>query len=117
MKISNEQDAIKQAAGAGYERAMGTHADILQNPAFWQALGKARGWGNENLTCRICGNDDAANAGDDFYSPTESSCECGTPAGGEYPKYEIEFWKYQALRYFETLLSGGSIEEYWKNLP
>lgn len=52
MILHSEQDAIKQAVEAGYEPPVsywwgdfGYIAVILQAPAFWQALGKARGWG------------------------------------------------------------------------
>lgn len=50
MTLHNEQDAISQAcAQGGYKHYYPVDntdhlAFILQDPAFWQALGKARGW-------------------------------------------------------------------------
>jgi hypothetical protein len=56
MKISNAQEAIKQAIQGGYKlpwtikkhissmRHRGNKIVVLTDPLFWQALGKARGW-------------------------------------------------------------------------
>lgn len=52
MTLHSEQDAIKQAVEAGYDlRGWEPKYDggddfssVLLDPAFWQALGKARDW-------------------------------------------------------------------------
>lgn len=53
MTLNNERDAIKQAVEAGWHPTylvlphlhnIHCEAEILQDPAFWQALGKAREW-------------------------------------------------------------------------
>lgn len=97
MKLNSEQDAIKQALEAGYKtsyhdlQAIGDGYKperILQDPAFWQALGKARGWESPYGVCPNC---------------EELS--------------EMEAWKYHALRYFETKLSGGDTNQFWLTLP
>ncbi len=92
MTLHSEQDAIKQAVEAGYKPGIhispceieGVEAyhkgDTLQDRAFWQALGKARGWKEEKGR-------------------------------------RIADWLYYALRYFETLLSGGDRKAFWQSLP
>ncbi len=113
MKLTNEQDAIKQAVEAGYRP--GAHRHVLFNysmyeyalgctfddPAFWQALGKARGFKTTDKfwtapLCSGCGNE-------------SSSYECCGEA--------IPIWRYHALRYFETRLSDGDLEAFWQSLP
>jgi hypothetical protein len=76
MTLHSEQDAIKQAVEAGWfpvekepllshtysqhgkhwlfeiddsPKAILSFADMAANPAFWQALGKARGWEKDNI--------------------------------------------------------------------
>jgi len=81
--------------------------EVLLDPAFWQALGKARGWQYsicDHIGCLRtfpcgCGN---------------HSCACGQfHADPESPAT----WKYYALRYFETRLSNGDMQAFWQNLP
>lgn len=120
MTLHNEQDAIKQAKKHGYnEDNAPTNGEgvenwpelALQDPAFWQALGNARGWGK--LHCVNCG---------EFAKPVrkkESDPEYWADCCGRKRRLEYGVsWKYHALRYFETLLtSPEKIKEYWENLP
>jgi hypothetical protein len=102
MKLQNEQDAIQQAVEAGYPEyvycenfdmyeSTGSHceSEVLLDPAFWQALGKARGW--ENSVC--------------FFNSFVNRKECD------------ECWKLHALGYFETKLSGADTSQFFKDLP
>ena len=133
MTLQNEQDAIKQAVEAGWKpfdwgtkwKCVGVSvqegkfeaagrpyiskslARIFQDPAFWIALGEARGWGYQEATKTI----------------TDFVCQdCGTSVGGtgehncDYSELK-PFWLYYALRYFETKLSGGDTQAFWQNLP
>lgn len=101
MTLQNEQDAIKQAIEAGWDSfaSMGElkpsdYPEIaLQDPAFWRALGKARGWGGKEDGLRLLRSDTDASITD---------CE-------EYLEH--------ALEYFRVLLSKGDLEKYWQNLP
>jgi len=93
-QLLNDLDAIKQAAQEGYGKdwalpgeAVDYHiATVLQDPAFWTALGKARGWR-----------------------------ECEVITGGV--KWPDEGWAYHALRYFDTVRSGGNLSQFWQSLP
>jgi hypothetical protein len=103
MTLHNEQDAIKQAVEAGYNqrnwdliRIMDYGqlfeediAEILQDPAFWQFLGKAREW-DKVVTVKT-----------------------GIP-GVVYDQEATLFW---GLKYFETRLSNGDMQAYWESLP
>ena len=112
MKLQNEEDAIKQAIEAGYdptkvhpsvrlpkqyleEVKSFTIDGILSDPAFWQALGKARGWNYCKLHSFVGSNLDSERCND-----------CNHDG-----------WLMHALRYFETRLSGGDLNRYWQNLP
>jgi hypothetical protein len=105
MTLHNDQDAVKQAMIGGWkpkgvqhentERGLNNiladfnfEPSYLQDPAFWQALGKAREW--------------------------ELDGEEGATPG--YPLLGDE-WKTHALRYFETRLSNGDIAAFWQSLP
>jgi len=59
---------------------------ILQDPVFWQTLGKALGWGecNEGYHVHTCNVRDS--------------------------------WKENAHQYFDLLLTGGDTEKFWKDL-
>lgn len=118
MTLHNEQDAINQAVEAGYSPrwVTQTHSEFwfgmsenktlcisetLQDPAFWQALGKARGW----------------KPSDDRKYPIaifEKHFDGGVTTAF---KPEIGEWQYHALRYFETRLSNGDMKAYWESLP
>lgn len=96
IKILKMNDAIKLSIKGGYngENLPFDHNEwllvdyielndnaqqiLILDPLFWQALGKALGWG--------------------IYT-------------GQPP-----FWKSQALRYFNLLLTGGNTEQWWKDL-
>jgi hypothetical protein len=127
MKLTKEQDAIKQAVEAGYAPKTMNRLDfayliarpdenekffplILQDPAFWQALGKARGW---KSGCNICTEvhfTGMHNASD------EEAYECKNPKQHMTTGYQ-DPWLHHALRYFETRLSNGDPEAFWQSLP
>jgi hypothetical protein len=97
-QLHNAQDAIRQAIeGGGYEnKAKYSHRVILQDRLFWQALGKARGWGEADVLHST-----------ETYRYTD---------GGHRLEIHKEFWKIQALRYLETCLSGGDEKKFWEDL-
>lgn len=110
--LNSEQDAIKQAAEAGYVPKKMMFLDkwvylklepppdlYFHDPAFWQALGKARGW--DDLTARNF----------DHYELRRNLAH-----RSDVSRF-LDTWKYHALRYFETRLSSGSTEDFWKSLP
>jgi hypothetical protein len=66
-----------------------TEAEIILDPLFWQALGKALGWG-ENAGIKS--------------SDIENTW---LPLSG---------WKYHAHQYFDLVLTGGDVEKFWKEL-
>ncbi len=78
-------------------------SDIAQDPAFWQALGKGFGW-DEKAFCNHC------------YIDKQSWEEKPRKCAGDWLKHEFNDWLYHALRYFETLLTGGNLEQFWKKL-
>jgi hypothetical protein len=121
-QLHSEQDAIKQAVEAGWNPANLNVRDALEEvvthyflakelffstPAFWQALGKARGW-----KCAKCGgvgftqeHQPTAFHGEECDNcPVQVQCDCNS-------------WLYHALRYFEVKLSGGDLSDYWQSLP
>lgn len=118
MTLHNEQDAIKQVVQETAYRntnppnlwlspdGIGNrNADILQDPTFWQALGKARGWAQEpNEICVGC----AARNRDDCgcYWESDDFSEPGT---------QVE-WLYHAHRYLDAKFAGDT-QTYWQNLP
>lgn len=112
-ELKNEQDAIKQAVEAGYDQVWMPHnidvspskkvalqtvlaPKVLQDPSFWRALGKARGW-SPYPVCRECG---------------VAGCS-GINHRTAYPSE----WFCHASQYFETLLSEGDTSKFWRTLP
>jgi hypothetical protein len=102
VMLESERDAIKQAVEAGYigRGKLGINANdlsqilanipaVLQDPAFWQALGKARRWS------------DISKFGDINFGRL-----------GVHPG-----WLTLALRYFGVKLSGGDLNQFWESLP
>ena len=73
------------------------------DPAFWQALGKARGWDERTQECK-------------------SGCGC-VPGTKYHDAGEcvwvplIPEWEVNALRYFETKLNGGHLAAFCQCLP
>jgi hypothetical protein len=101
-KLLSEQDAIQQAVEVGYvspdRLAEGTPLyfvdTVLSDPAFWQALGKARGW--TGVVFHGYMKDGADHLEISHYLPR---------------------WQYIGLRYFEVKLSGGDLNQFWTSLP
>ena len=98
-KLTSAQDAIKQAIEGGYKAVWleGRYNAYAENvatldPLFWQALGKVRGWEDEKVKHGIV-----------------------YVFSGEIAP--LERWKLYALRYFESLLSGGNEKKFWEELP
>lgn len=92
--LNNSKEAIEEAIKGGYEVTAWWESAIFPDSAFWQSLGKQRGWNEYEDIAR--GNWD---------EPKTITHET------------IKTWLYHALRYFEVKLSGGSEEEFWKSLP
>lgn len=97
MILKNEQDAIKQATEAGYDDSIlrwgemimaAKIALILQEPAFWQALGKARGW-EQRCDASECEDRD------------------------EWREHQHEWLDAND----DALLSGGDMKAFWESLP
>ncbi len=103
MKLTNDQDAYEQATQGGYKMApeyelkyRDSDQELFLDPAFWQALGKARGWSSESL-CSRC--DQPMN-------------DCDHSGGGSY-----HLWMKWAIKYFKTRLSNGDLAAFWQSLP
>jgi len=72
------------------------YAEIILDPEFWQSLGKALGWEEDEVV------------------PYDLS---------KLDKFEwiIRFhrlprWRFNAQRYFDLVLTGGDTEKFWNNL-
>lgn len=90
--------------GAGNNTACGEYsvpmAVIALDPTFWQALGKALGWGEK--ACLECG---FSGRFDDYHG------DCGKCTGREY-----KGWERQALVFSHLILTGGDTEPFWATL-
>lgn len=115
MKLNNAQDAIKQAIEGGYEgwcdktssewffdarHRYGTQWVVqlqeyacFSDPLFWQALGKERGWKDEDISYEAL-------------QGVTHSLVLG-----------LEAWAYYSMRWFSTRLSNGDESAFWQNLP
>jgi hypothetical protein len=76
--------------------------DTFQDLAFWQALGKARGWNMLESRKHIDHLEDGRTSYDDEVR--------------RFSYYESDP-EYHALRYFETRLSNGDTQAFWQSLP
>lgn len=76
-----------------------SHAEITQDPLFWQALGRALGW-REGMYLK-------------WYRDRQ---------GGVDESLDLEYEEsiapdvYHALRYHELNLTGGDTDKFWKDL-
>ena len=101
MKLNNAQDAIWQAIEGGWKPA-GEHIhlqfsdrvlelsidSVFDDPLFWRALGKSRGWGEGNK---------------------------GWLNEGEVVPM-LEEWKSNAVNWFLARISGEE-NQFWQDLP
>lgn len=92
------EKALKIAIKAGYRGDTISvnkmpNASILQDPLFWQALGRGLGW-SEYTSIKLGNWDEVSSMVVDNKLT----------------------WQLYALRYFDTLMSGKSEEEFWKSL-
>ena len=97
MKLNNAQDAIKQAIEGGYDRTRsgGLEAQerilfCLNDPLFWQSLGKARGWA---FYSDGCGPNDVCRA------------------------FHTAEWLSNAKEWFETRMNQEDETKFWSSLP
>lgn len=65
--------------------------EMLLDPLFWQALGKALGWTFDGKFSR--------------FSETMT-----------FGEFEKRHWKTHAHQYFDLVLTGGNTEKFWKEL-
>jgi hypothetical protein len=90
------EKAIKLAIEkGGYDQMWeGTHQNTIElmlDPLFWQALGRALGWSEtHNRGKEVIGFDDREKL--------------------------VDVWLYHALRCHELVLTGGDQEKFWKDL-
>jgi len=70
-------------------------AELTQSPVFWQALGKALGWGVMGAS-RLIEPIQVVN---------------GRAEVGSQPE-----WQYRAHEYLDLVLTGGDTEKFWKEL-
>ena len=68
--------------------------NIVLDPLFWQALGKA--------------------LGSDKQFPFEQEHQC--PLCGDTKNTGHEWWLWKSHRYFSLLMTGGDTENFWKDL-
>lgn len=124
-QLHSAEEAIKVAVEAGYNNwkigpnftnedvsekliRWGKLPEVLQDPAFWQALGKARGWPEWVYPYGYSDYPKHRHSqGDEYIKP---------PGNIDYVDKQ-NAWLYHALRYFETLLAGEDTKEFWSNLP
>lgn len=82
-------------------RASMTHNDILLDPTFWQALGKAEGWEKEPHLCKECGV-----IGTGTFNHM-NACKTRTRSSDW-----ITIWH----RFINHIASGGDIDTFFTNL-
>ncbi len=91
-------EAIKLAIEKGgydrmWEGTHSNHADLILDPLFWKALGKALGWKEH-----------------EFWKIHCSIFECD----GTWQHTEKDLtWKYYAHQYFDLLLTGKDTDKFW----
>lgn len=83
-----ENSALHAGYGEGFR-----DCSIILDPAFWQALGKARGW--KEIICKICRDH-----------------ICGHGAFNR-----INGWRHYAHQWLDVELSRGNINDFWESLP
>ena len=103
-QLHSAEQAVREALAAGLKHLVlsASYRELqsyLLEPAFWQALGKAREW--KDLTCNKCGNED---------------CGLGAFCGNRHRQL-VSSPVSHALRYFETRLSNGDEKAFWQSLP
>ena len=86
------QKAIQKAIETGYNPDWNTDEKHLLDPLFWQALGKALGWGD--------------------YAPY--GLESESPAG--YDDARLNSWRWHWHRFIDHLASGKDVDEFFKEL-
>jgi hypothetical protein len=121
IKLTSAQDAIKQAIEGGYNPKQGwieviapNHKpkknpygyslfEILTDPLFWQALGKARGWKNSMVARK------------EYLVPIVQGDIGHQEVNHSLSPYPAWFW--YARLWMETRMSGGDETELWESLP
>jgi len=86
------------------------HADsnFLLNPTFWQALGKAEGWGNNGVSHAIFKYIASIDR------PTKRN-PSPTVEKDMY-RYEVPAWSYHWHRFIDHLAQGKDVESFFKDL-
>lgn len=79
---------VQNKAGEPKDNDYANVAEIALDPTFWQALGKALGWG------LVLG-------WEEMYAPAENAAQ---------------EWYQNAFRFYDLILTGGDTEAYWKDL-
>ncbi len=105
------EQAIKDAAAAGYaerkdsmETGTAWRNRFLLDPAFWQALGKARGWERRTPVCIFDG---------DMSQFTGFDEKC--PSCGRELTHPLT-WKYQWHCFIDHLAEGKDAESFFAEL-
>jgi len=102
-------EAIKKAIEGGYNKRPSGYDDdkyrmrVILDPLFWQALGKALGWGIEfaDMVCCICGTHCFRN---------------GDRNRTHFMERPIYLWQHYAHQYFDLVLTGRDTDKFWKEL-
>lgn len=133
-ELHSAEDAIKQAVEDGrylwkdfsvvsgeietvWKRAMAwaskNVSEVLQDPAMWQALGKARGW--KELRCNRCRTHTTIE-----YRKEKGGKGIGDECSDCYGKFEEE-WRIHQHEWLDAnddaLLLGGDMKAFWQSLP
>lgn len=76
-----------------YQELMGKYIylNAINDPLFWQALGKAKGWEMEDVY--------------ELYNPQ-----------GPIRAFKMTEWRHKALNFFDLLMTNGDTAAYWDNL-
>lgn len=118
-KLTNAEDAIEEAVKRGYplkewKICEGKHIQsakesvvfldvVFLDPAFWQALGKARGWEGK---CSDC-----------YKGEPHKWCQSGSHLDLEPEKYHNNYpWRVEWHRFIDHLAEGKEINEFFKEL-
>lgn len=107
------ENIIKLAIEGGYDKGVagvngqtreqylvGYSQHLVLEPAFWQALGKAKGW---NHKCTDC-----------YIGEPHEWCKSGSHL--EKDKYENCAWFDCANKFFNLLMTNGDTSKFWDDI-
>ncbi len=91
-----------------------SYNDILLDPLFWQALGKAEGWEEVQLSSSVF-REDTIDGNTEKEVRTSYVRKWQADRAWERD-WHIDGWKYQMFRFTEHLMNGKSPDSFFKDL-